>query len=365
MRTLKRIGIGLLAILALGVGFFFWASSGTLADEDMAQTKQYDAAPASPAVDTFTVMTYNIGYLSGMTNNKPVEREPALFARNMEAVLSVIRDADPDFVGLQEIDFGAQRSANVHQLDTLATRLGYASAAKAVNWDERYLPFPYGAPSVHFGRVLSGQAVLSRYPIRSHERFELSRTSRSVFTDAFYLDRLAQVAVADIGGWPLAIVNVHLEAFEAETRQQQAQEVRALAVEFANEGMPVLLIGDFNSVMPAAKSNLPAPVRRTFADDETMQIILRGSGLRPAIEDEATMLSGATMGTFPADAPNRKIDYVFYSAGRIIPLGSDVLCGPPERPPSDHCAVSFTFAMPRPKQVVNPRGTNPLEVPQR
>jgi endonuclease/exonuclease/phosphatase family metal-dependent hydrolase len=247
----------------------------------------------------------------------------------------------------------------MHQLDTLATRLGYATAARAVNWDERYLPFPYGMPSVHFGRVLSGQAVLSRYPIRTHERIELSRTSRSFLTDAFYLDRLAQVAIADIGGWPLAIINVHLEAFEMATREQQAEEVRALAVQFMNEGMPVLLIGDFNSVMPASKTALPSSIRKAFMGDDTMQTILRGTGLRPAIGDEAALVSGANVGTFPADDPNRKIDYVFYSAGRIFPIGSEVLCGPEETPPSDHCAVSFTFGMPRPEQVINPPGTDP------
>lgn len=358
-RVLKVVGSGLLVLLLTATGFFVWASSGTLSESELAQTKDYDVPPAPADVDTFTVMTYNIGYLSGMTNNQPVERDPSLFQKNLDAALDLIREADPDFIGLQEIDFGAERSNNVHQLDTLATRLGYTSAAQAVNWDERYLPFPYGALSVHFGRVLSGQAVLSRYPIRTHQRFELARTSRSFLTDAFYLDRLAQVAIADIGGWPLAIVNVHLEAFEADTREKQAQEVRSLAIGMANEGMPVLLIGDFNSVMPAAKSTLPPDVRRSFVGDETLQTILSGSGLRPAIEDEATLISGGNVGTFPADNPNRKIDYVFYSAGRIYPVHAEVMCGPSDAPPSDHCAVIFRFVMPRPQQVVSPPEVDP------
>lgn len=358
-RILKRLGALLITLLLLFVGFFFWASSGRLSEDALAQTKAYDASPASPAVDTFTVMTYNIGYLSGMTNNDPVERDPSLFENNLETVVEMIREADPDIIGFQEIDFGAERSLNVHQLDTLATRLGYASAAQAVNWDERYLPFPYGAPSVHFGRVLSGQAVLSRYPIRTHERIELARTSRPFWSDAFYLDRLAQVAIVDIGGWPLAVVNVHLEAFEAETRQQQAEEVRALVARMANEGMPVLLIGDFNSVMPAAKSTLPSRLRMQFTDDETMQTIRHGTGLRPALDTEATLLSGANVGTFPADAPNRKIDYIFYTPGRMYPVDAQVQCGPKDAPPSDHCAVTFSFVMPRPEQVVSPPTIDP------
>lgn len=343
-RALKVLGGGFLGLLLLLAGFFFWASSGRLPDDALAQLKRYDAARAPATRDTLTVVTYNIGYLSGMTNNEPVTRDPSLFRENMDAAAALIREANPDIVGFQEIDFGAARSMGVQQLDTLATRLGYARGAQAVNWDERYLPFPYSAdPAIHFGRVLSGQAVLSRYPIRRHRRVELARTSRPFWSDRFYLDRLAQVVVVDLGGQPLALVNVHLEAFEEATRETQAAEVRTLVRDLMDDGMPVLLIGDFNSVIPAAMPTMPPRERTAFAGDQTMARLTDGLDLQYAFPDSAYRADAPA--TYPADNPTRMIDHILYPPDHVAPVGARVLCGAPSSPPSDHCAVSLTFRL--------------------
>lgn len=334
-RALRIIGLAIVLLITLFVGFFFWASSGPLPEEQMAVTSTYEAEPAPPR-DTLTAMTYNIGYLSGMTNNEPVVRPESLFVHNMDDAARLLRRTRPDIVGFQEIDFGATRSYYAHQLDTLATRLGYAASATAVNWDERYLPFPYSIDTaVHFGRVLSGQAVLSRYPIQSHERIELARTSRPAWNDAFYLDRLAQVAEIEVGDDTIVVINVHLEAFEAATRKQQATEVRTIYQRYASR--PVLLMGDFNAELPALQDT-------TQADpDETLRLLLDGTDLRPAFSDSA-YAAPDSLGTYPADAPTRKIDYIFYTPDRIEALNAFITGGGPN-PPSDHRAVGLRFVL--------------------
>lgn len=348
---LKRLFFFLLAalgvLIVLFVAFFFWASAGTLSEDEYATTATHAAAPAAPP-DTLAVMTYNIGYLSGMTNNLPVVRERTLFENNLTQAVRLLRRADPDIVGFQEIDFGAARSFDVDQLGELAERLGYAASATAVNWDERYLPFPYGWPSVHFGRVLSGQAILSRYPILAHERIELARTSRPFYTDALYLDRLAQVAVLNVGGpggeRPVAVVNVHLEAFEEATRETQAREVRAIAERYAAR-YPTLLIGDFNAPADAARPALPPEEQTRHADDETLALLLEGTAFRPALPDSLHRRPVPKVGTYPADAPRIKIDHIFYTPGPLRPVGvPEVLGGGPE-PPSDHRAVLMRFVL--------------------
>ncbi len=335
-RTLRTLGWTVLLLIGLFVGFFFWASSGPLPEDRMAVTTTYDAAPAA-ARDTLTALTYNIGYLSGMTNNEPVVRSESLYAANMDAATELLREASADIIGFQEIDVGAARSYDTHQLDTLATRLGYAASATAVNWDEHYLPFPYSAdPAVHFGRVLSGQAVLSRYPIARHERIELTRTSRPFWSDAFYLDRLAQVAEIDVGDVTLVVINVHLEAFEQATRETQAAEVRRIYERYASR--PVLLIGDFNAVWSATQDTTrPDP-------DATLRLLLDGIDLRPAFPDSASTAPADSIGTYPADAPTRKIDYIFYTPDRIEALDAFVIGGG-ANPPSDHRAVGMRFVL--------------------
>lgn len=348
MKRLLVIAGSLLGLLLLTATlFFFWASSGRVPEEDLAQIKEYPGESASAEQDTFTVMTYNLGYLSGMTNNEPVVRPDSLFENNMDRALTLLRDVDPDFLALQEVDFGGARSAYVHQLDTIATRLGYLEAAQAVNWDVRYLPFPYGRPAVHFGRMLSGQALLSRFPIRQQVRKELPRPSQMFVRDAFYLRHLAQVAVVDIGGWPLVIMNLHLEAFDEDAREQQARRVNTLYKRLARQNFPLLVLGDFNSVMPAAKSVLPLEQQRAFADDNTMNILLDRTNLRPLFSESA-YVTGRSINTFPSDDPSRKLDYILHQPNLILPIDRETRCGP-SPPPSDHCAVVMKFLLPRPK----------------
>ena len=56
------------------------------------------------------------------------------------------------------------------------------------------MPFPYGLPSVNFGKVVSGQSILSKYSLSDYSRIVLERVEDNPFyRDAFYLDRLVQV----------------------------------------------------------------------------------------------------------------------------------------------------------------------------
>ncbi|MFQ5754121.1 MAG: hypothetical protein ACE5HI_19200, partial [bacterium] len=64
----------LIAFLSVFISLFIWARSRNLPNAKLAQIKEYVHTTKQPVTlsDTFTVMTYNIGYLSGMTNNLPV-----------------------------------------------------------------------------------------------------------------------------------------------------------------------------------------------------------------------------------------------------------------------------------------------------
>lgn len=322
---------GLLLVLVVGIlllaGFILWASGSTLEASDYTYTTAYAAAPASPK-DTLTVITYNIGYLSGMTNNRPLERTEAFMADNLNAAADLLCNAEADVIAFQEIDFAARRSYDVQQLDALAERCGFAASASVVNWDERYVPFPSMNPLRHFGRTVSGQAVLSRYPILRQERIALDRPPTPFYYDAFYLDRLAQVVEIDVGH-PLVIINVHLEAWHVATRERQAEAVRTLYQQVAAD-RPTLLLGDFNSELPNA-----LPKRR---EDQAIALLLEDTTLREAFPD--SLLTNAL--TFPADAPTVKIDHVFYDRAQMEVIDARVLDAAVH--PSDHRAVLVRLA---------------------
>ncbi len=325
------VGLPTIAIAA----FFFWASARTADPQTYADTVEYDA-PAPAVKSSYTIVSYNIGYLSGLTNNTANKPDQSFFEQNLQRAIAAIQAVAPDVVGLQEVDFDAKRSYETNQAETIAQSLGMKASAIAVSWDKNYLPFPYWPPAAHFGRILSGQALLSRYPIERNSRIVLERVDDKPFIyKAFYLERLAQVSQVSLDGQPLVVINVHLEAFDEPTRVRQTQFVRSLAEDYA-QTFPVIVIGDFNSAL-----NRPTFVT---ADGETYGETQFSIKEMLASEQFASAVPEAEWNsalTFPSDRPEYKLDYMFYTPKTIEVLDAQVLSAAGEA--SDHLPVMAQF----------------------
>ena len=288
-------------------------------------------------------MTYNIGYLSGMANNKPVREKKFFFQNNMKNTISLLNTVRPDFIAFQEIDFNSHRSYFINQVNMIAKQSKYKYAAIAINWNKRYVPFPYWPPSVHFKRMLSGQVILSRYPIVLTKRIVLQKIkNRPFYYSAFYLDRLAQIAEVKIHKKVLIIINVHLEAFEKKTRESQAQTVLDIYKGYKDK-YPVLLIGDFNCVPPSAtkKNGFQDDPEQDFYKESTIGMFLKERSLREAILDSEENKDETSTFTFPTDNPSRKLDYIFYTHQKIKFLKGKT----PKIDSSDHLPLMMIFQL--------------------
>ncbi|MEL6381296.1 MAG: endonuclease/exonuclease/phosphatase family protein [Cyanobacteria bacterium J06626_18] len=327
LRLLVLAGGGAIAVVV----FFLWASSGQYPVARYAHQVSVDRYPLKTEADEISLVCYNIGYLSGLTNNQAVERTRQLYDDNLATAIAALQSVTPDIVALQEVDLGSKRSFNVDQVAEIATALEYPQQAIAINWDKRYVPFPFWPPSAHFGSILSGQALLSRFPIKRHERLVLAKVSSNpFFYNALYLDRLAQVADIAVGDRTLTLINIHLEAFDNPTRLSQTTFVRQLAETYAEKG-PVLLIGDFNSALNRPEEGEP----------RTIQTMLEASTFAPAIPaDQFTQVENFT---FPADTPQYKLDYVFYTPATIELLDVQVLTAAAQA--SDHLPLALRLRL--------------------
>ena len=320
-RYLKSLFYLLLLFLFLFTGFYFWASSPNLSREEYAIIESSDPAAAPSNDSVFSVLTYNIGYLSGMTNNLPVEKPRSLYEKNLLKVLAELKAVNADILAFQEIDYHSKRSYFINQQSEIA-ELAYPFAGKCINWDKRYVPFPYYPFSMHFGQMLSGQSVLSKYPILEQERIELVRNvSQPFYSDRFYLDRLAQVVRLRLGKQMLVLINVHLEAFDKDTRLQQTRRVRELYLKYYKE-FPTILLGDFNSD--------PEEL------DPSIQLILD----LPKTGNAAFGNAGKEK-TYSSREPTKRLDYIFYNTEFIQELGGKVLREFQEA--SDHLPVLMQF----------------------
>ena len=329
MKLIIRFAIALLALTGLLV---FYASGPKNAKVDFQYIVNTNSEVIQHKTDTFSVITFNIGYLSGMTNNLPIERSSQLFEDNLERTSKLIETYQPDIVCFQEIDFDADRSFNVDQMTYLLEYTDLVNAAIAINWNVSYVPFPYWPIDAHFGGMLSGQAVASKYPIVTNERIVLQRPESTFFIyDLFYLDRLIQLCTIKIGNRDLVVINVHLEAWDKEVRLKQAKVVAEYYKRLSGK-FPVLLLGDFND----------------SPDSPIYKILLSvGNIVDSSLAKNDNITDQIDYYTFKSADPNIKIDYIFYkNNGSLLiddsyividePYSGNLYC-------SDHLGVKTIF----------------------
>ncbi|GAA4662557.1 endonuclease/exonuclease/phosphatase family protein [Kineococcus glutinatus] len=190
--------------------------------------------PARPE-DALRVLTWNVWWRFGD------------WRRRREALLRVLAAAGPDVCGLQEV----WATPDEGLADWLAERLGmvalFAPSPAPGRWQRRLgalgdasaggLPEP--------GRIAFGNAVLSRFPVLSHDVTHLPDGPHPE-------GRTALHALLDTPGGPLPFTTTHLNSAPAESAVR-VRQVRALVPEVVRRARAVpgarrpVLTGDFNA----------------------------------------------------------------------------------------------------------------------
>lgn len=224
---------------------------------------------------------------------------------NLERVAALIDSVAADVVLLQEVDRGTARSGGVDQLAEL-----------------RRLTGMHGV----FGRSLFydggeyGIAVLSRWPILESRVAPLPAEPPEARAGPSYEPRVALLVRVDAPGGPIPVINTHLGAGAAGTYRRQ-ELVALLAEVHRSTGRtgPLLVGGDLNA---------------------TPESDLVGAATLPL--DDAFARCGTGDGvTYPARAPDRRIDYVLLrglECTRASVAGSTA---------SDHRPLVVRFRTPR------------------
>lgn len=207
------------------------------------------------------VMTFNIHHGADAGNNLSLER-----------IITTIQAVEPDIVALQEVDrnFG-WRSQFQDQAQILAEQLGmdYAYGIALQVWHA-------------LGRGFYGNMVLSRYPIIESKTVRLP-------TPLGREPRSAVKAVVASPEGQIAVWSTHL-SLSSKTRQQQ---VAYLLAAIEQDGLPALVLGDFNALPHSP---------------EIRQMAAR-------LQDVAAVYNRQD-GTFHSDAvPAPRIDYIWLTGG--------------------------------------------------
>lgn len=291
------VGSVLLIVLAF-VCFYLWAKSPTISAEEAYNRLEYhdEVTPHIVNDSIIRVLTYNIGYLSGMTNNEAVRPSHDFYKKNEAQVLKLLKETNATIVGFQEIDYHSKRSYYLNQHKYIAEKL-YPYSLIGVNWDKHYVPFPYYPISVNFGRMLSGQSIMSQYKLSNPKRRVLEKVaSQPFYYNHFYLDRLLQIVDVDNPVRPFVFINIHAEAFDYETRAKHIDYAYQKFKEISKT-KAVILVGDFNSDPEYRNATCNVFLRDTTIGVAAMDI------LNPKVAPK----------TYPADNPKERLDYIFYT----------------------------------------------------
>lgn len=238
-------------------------------------------------------LLYNIRYATGTGAAFHLPIPGAGYLRSDKRVLAgitrFIKGADPDIVGLIEVDTGSIRTGNVNQAVVIAESLGHYSIYQC----------KYGTNSINtYVPILNKQSnAFLAAPRVEGERFH-------------YFDTGIKRLIIELELDDVCVFLVHL-SLKFRHRHAQLRQVFELV---RKSPKPVIVAGDFN----------------TFWGEHEIALFMEASGLRSA--------NVAGLPSYPARKPRMELDFILYSKGIEIDAFSI-----PEITLSDHRPLVCDF----------------------
>ncbi|PCH78539.1 MAG: hypothetical protein COB98_00225 [Flavobacteriaceae bacterium] len=214
---------------------------------------------------------------------------------NIASIAALIKNLQPDFVGLQEVDLKTERSNFTDFSNLLAARTNMSSLfGKAID----------------FNKGAYGLALLSKH--------RLKKTIQHRLPNKRYRESRILIAVNSlIDQHEIQVINTHLDHAKSDKlRLVQSQFINKL---FCNDSLPKILIGDLNAV----------------PNSEPIQQLKNNWKL--------TDTQCSPTATYPSNAPNIKIDYIMVYPPNKWKIISSTVINTGEI--SDHLAYFVTLQL--------------------
>lgn len=244
-------------------------------------------ACAQSQVDPTTIRVLSFNILHGATTRGDFD---------LDVIARVIKEAEPDFVALQEVDFNTHRAK---KLD-LATELGIRTGL-----------VPLFGRAMYFDGGEYGEAILSKHT------FIQSRNVALPYTSGHEPRAALEVVSVLPSGDTVAFVGTHLDHLKDET--DRIAQVNTINEVFAQNPYPTILAGDLNAVPGSTPIKL---LKAIWTASDAQQL---------------------PSPTYPSTNPAKKIDYVMtFPPHRWKVLETKVIA---DSIASDHCAYLVTLEL--------------------
>ena len=274
-------------------------------------------AAAGSAPPDLRVMSFNLRYGAADDGDDA-------WSHRQELLVDVVREFGPDILGTQEcLDF---------QRDYLLQSLpGYAVVAAGRD------------DGAEAGEMCAVFVRAERFSVNAAGHFWLSETPDVVASrgwDAALCRMATWLRLTDIaaGGRQFLVVNTHWDHIGVEARRQSALLLRREAAALA-QGLPVVIMGDFNTALEAIGPAEAGRLLREGAGDD---------GLPVLVDSYAVTAGAATAGTFhgfTGQGGRGRIDGILVTPGIAVLSAAIVTTSRGDRYPSDHVPVTAVLRL--------------------
>ena len=214
----------------------------------------------SPSSSSLVIASYNIRYARGphlitgglirKVGMMNIKHRPQLIANNIETAARAFSAGrllpTVDVLALQEADKRTNRAGGKHVALELAKEMHMpwvhapAGIPRGVKPVQRQWWLDFEEPIDLYDKGDTGVAIISRVPLLDVERIDLP------WHECPWRPRLAMGATIPLGGKQLRLFNVHVDPHAA--AGGQLAQLEAIVSQADTSGLPVLIIGDFNTL---------------------------------------------------------------------------------------------------------------------
>ena len=268
-KHIKKIAIAMavmfaaLILVAAGYMIYVAASYTRIKDNLPLAANNVNNQPTEVVLgEEYEILTYNIGFgayspkysffmdKGVMSDGKKVSGKYGRgiskddVRHNTNGIVSLINNLNYDFVFAQEVDEDGYRSYHINQLELIKSHMEGYSSVYAKNYHSAFLYYPLNDPH---GKNDSGLLTLSRYAVEQAVRYSLPVPSG--VSKYFDLDRCFSVSRVKAGDKQLALINVHMSAYDkgGDIKDRQLAVLREFLESEKAKGNYVIVGGDFNN----------------------------------------------------------------------------------------------------------------------
>jgi endonuclease/exonuclease/phosphatase family metal-dependent hydrolase len=357
---LKTLTI-MISLACLGLaGFWLYAFSSAYIPNpiEAVRIECSQDTPNIPEQKPLSVMSYNVQFMAGrnyvfyydLPNMSGPDAKPSREDVNLtlSRIAQLIKQASPDVLLLQEMHQGHVATEGRDQVAELQKALGglYPCLARADYWRAGFIPHPK-----IMGPVGLELVTLSKYKIQDGSRYQLPQTPRSWLKGPFHLQRaILEVDLTTDLNRPIKVLNTHFEAFPngSDVSAKQVEYSLKLLKGYSAAGIPWFFGGDLNLLPYQQYENVPKDEQPLYNPASEIHPLMATYSSVPSQQalssNTAEQWFTYSPNRFESLAPDRTLDYVFYSNDWRL-LDAKVQTDQAAQQASDHMPVSAVFQL--------------------